>query len=274
MVGIPSWDHYFEKHPDDLPRMIKYREKYQAMYQFPDLLDQQECQDSTVEFACSRLHIGQQSYQKLKSENLAIDPMFEIYCHEYPLPIGWWSIFNTQQIKQWYWTELGWELPTPLVENENAFVGLAKKFTTNNTIGWFLGLVKVYHRYLNNDQVFGELDVDESRYVYIYPQFEFIEGMILIEGGLDGVEGVRKELLNYKDDYDKNVFGTMITGRRFSYDSAYYVTEAIKVIKENPRLKQEILVTMIGRSLRAFQIDVKNEGYKGFRDLKSKVLNK
>lgn len=269
MVGIPSWEHYFEKHPDDLLRMMKYREKYQAMYQFPDSLDQQECEDSTVEFACSRLHIGQQSYQKLKSENLAFDPMFEIYCHEYPLPIGWWSIFNTQQIKQWYWTELGWELPTPIVENENAFVGLAKKFTTNNAIGWFLGLVKVYHRYLNNDQVFGELDVDESRYVFNYPQFEFIEGMILLEGRLD--DKVISDLKEYEKYYNKNILGKVITGRPPD-DPEYWLYLFGKVVKSYPGITQRELAMRVHCHEKTIRYNLKKADFPNFKAFKKSIL--
>ncbi|MDD3948717.1 MAG: hypothetical protein PHT43_04555 [Anaerolineaceae bacterium] len=270
MVDIPGWDEWIVKNPDRFKRVLGFRSKYDQIYEFPAPLDQDECRESTIDFACSRLGINYERYSELKQKELADNPKFEIYCKEYPLPIGSFAIVSTYMRKRWYWTELhGFYGHRLIVGNERAIIGLAKKYQNGNTVGWFLGLVKTYDRYMNTETELGEIEQDEALYVYFYPPFEFIEGMVLFEGKLD--ESVIRQLKDYEKFYNKNILGKIVTGRPRS-DPEYWLEPARAKIQEKPDITQDDLAHEIGCDLKTFKINRKNGGFATYKEFKDSVL--
>jgi len=228
------------------------------LYPFPNGLDRQQCETSTKEFALSRMNL-------INKKELTEGE--EWFVNLYPLPIG------PNWLIDWRFKEKNVGV-YPLVNKKFAYAGYVKSFENQGTIGWFIGLIREA-AIGNRDFVDRKMSIFEFNEFYGHSSvFKFIKGMILLEGKLDGVESVIRDLRAYEKVYIKNVFGKVIPGRRFSYDSAFFVSKAKEVLKKEPKLKQEILVTRIGRSLRAFQMDVKNEGYKDFKALKADVLKK
>lgn len=257
--------------------------EYFVEFTFPPGLDKDEAISSTKSFAYSRLKLDIQEEIVNRDENQEFKPLSNILCNPtlfklaeaYPLPlsydaIGIWWVQNELRLSPDY----GY-MPRPLVDTHGGYAGWVYKAENNDTIGWFIGLVEdvnkqKMHELIDsgkpNPQLFFELFENN--------QYRFIEGMILLEGKLDECESVLSELRNVKADYDRDYLGQIVHGRRFSYDSKFFVEKAKEVLKNNPHLKQKFLVPEIGRSLRAFQMDIRNEGYKNFLDFKAKVLKK
>lgn len=265
MVDMPHWKQYIEEHPEFFDGVMKAGQNIQLQYQFPKPLNRFECEESTIDFACARLDIDRERYLQLKEKGLAENPQYDTYCKEYPLPIGWRSVYMTYFRKGWNFTDLVNHDRHAFVERDDAFIGLAKRFVSKETIGWFLGLVKVYDRYMGTDKELGELSHDESLYVLFKPPFEFIEGMILLEGKLDGP--VTDQLKDYEKYYNKNILGKVIVGRPQSN-----IQEWIEKVKpfflQEPDLTQEKLAEYLDVNITSVRKNRIKAGFTKYEDLR------
>ena len=233
--------------------------------------DQKIFQSSTEAFARNRLYYwkGYSGWTDPTEIGIRFNPILDSYTKEYPLPIGIGSLY------EWYLLE-GFEtkpelcLPSPLVSSPGAYAGFVFTAKEEETIGWFIGLVEPTDYFNMSDEERQNLSSDQKKFWMHNRKFKFIEGMILLDGKLDGK--VIGDLRAYEKEYNKNILGKVITGRPISDDFDWSLNEARLILKKSPKLKQEILVTEIGISLRAFQNHIKKAGYANFKAFKDSVL--
>lgn len=267
----PDLSYYLMEPTDEL---FQARDDLDEKHPFPkELLNYDACIKSTEIFARIR---AWNDYPKMarneESPNQVINfnynPIMEEYVTEYPLPIGIMSILQCY-IKNDWWAAPKEIVPTPLVEKENAYAGLAFSNYSENACGWFIGLVKVYDQYSVPFEEWLQLTEVEQYWLKHSKKFEFIEGMILLEGKLD--ESVIRQLKDYEKYYNKNILGKIITGRPRS-DPEYWLEPARAKLRGKPDITQDELAYEIGCDLKTFKINRKNGGFATFQAFKDSVL--
>lgn len=229
------------------------------------------CEKSTEIFARCRLHYFAEMADEIDPERKLFNPILDYFVKEYPLPIG------LSAISQCY-TRNGWDdgpreiIPSPFVERLDAYAGLAKRFTSGDTVGWFLGLVKPYNLFTVSEEEFESLPDEEKFYWAHHMEFIFIDGIVLLEGKLDD-DLVNIPLKEYIKYYNKNILGKVVTGRPFSKETDSIIEAAKIAIKEHPLDKQLMIAIEIGYPERTLQFHIKRSKYKNWKGLHDSVIN-
>jgi hypothetical protein len=186
----------------------KAKKKFEEKYPFPAGFDIEQAKASTEYFARSRIRFPLED----KDSNMHPDfnPILPYWAKDYPLPIGWKSILEA-------YMRNGWDkdpheiMPSPLVEKSDAYAGIAILRESSSSQGWFIGLVNVISAYnMPIDEV--EKLSDEEKWILIHGvNYEFIDGIFLIEGKLD--EGLFVKLKEVERTYNEKILGKIIRGR-------------------------------------------------------------
>lgn len=258
---------------------IKYGSKLgSTRIWFPKNLDKNECIESTRLFAYHRLNIKNPKKGPDKPgghdkvQNDSVDQKLIDYAEIYPLPISADTIGHDWLRKHGdKKPEIG-ELPRPLVEQKGLYVGLAKRFVGDETVGWFIGILRNKHL----DKFYelmtrNPVDIMECLFLFSTFQFIFVEGIVLLEGKFD--KSVIRQLEDYENFYTENILGELITGRP-RYDPEDYLGPARPIIRKYPDILQKDLVKRIGCDERTFRCWRELAGFDTFRKFKNSVLNK
>lgn len=259
---------------DDLDWYSKLADNIQNenMNRFPKVgkLNQKACEESTEMFARYRLHYFSKIADEIDPERKFFNPILDYFVKEYPLPLGLGAISEC-------YTRRGWDdspreiIPSPIVERLNAYAGLAKRFESKKSVGWFLGLVQPYNLFTMPDNEKDSLTGGEVYYWAHHTEFVFVEGMSLLEGKFD--KPIIRQLEDYENSYNENMLGTFTVGRP-RYDPEDYLGPARSIIRRYPDILQKDLVKRIGCDERTFRRWREIADFKTFREFKNSVLKK
>ena len=259
----------------NLQEIRAYEQKYgqpflSTLIQMPEELDIDECKRSTMEFVILRNgfdHKGPKGHIEEYRKNFPL--LFE-FADTYPLPIGFFSIlinvFNRSIFKP-----PKQPFPNPLLESKKVqFVGLTKRFTNDDTIGWFIGMLEDEHFELAVKLLEDEdFDYSENSYLQHTHRFKFIEGVILLEGRLD--DKVISDLKEYEKYYNKNILGKVITGRPPD-DPEYWLYLFGKVVKSYPGITQRELAMRVHCHEKTIRYNLKKADFPNFKAFKKSIL--
>lgn len=271
----------------DRPFLLEIRPETKNRYPFPnDKLDIEKCKKSTENFARWRLkHMPQflkmtdqekdhfEKTDEMIIEGIRQNPIHDYYVLEYPLPIGIGAIQKAYMKHRWDSdpTEI---IPSPIVEKIDAYAGLIERRCNGDTTGYFIGLVKMHDMWNLTETETVNLTEDEKWWLYYATQFEFTEGMILLEGKLD--KKVIRDLKKYEKEYNETILGTVFTlPGRPSTDPEEYLGPARIIIRKFPDITQKDLCENYLFCLpRTFREHTKNAKFTSYRQFKNSVLKK
>lgn len=245
--------------------------EFNKRFPFPENINKEWAVFSTELFARTRFHYSRREEGGNEEHIVQYNPTLELFLDEYPLPADAFSMIL------WYTKRQHGKEPLPktifpLVERFDTYIGFVKRFDSDHTIGYFLGLVEPYdYFHMPNNERENLSDV-EMEYLLENTLYKFTDSMILLEGKLD--KSVKRQLEDSEKDYNENILGKFTAGRP-RYDPEDYLGPARPIIRRSPDITQRALVNNYLRiDERTFRRWRENAGFKTFREFKNSVLKK
>ncbi len=238
--------------------------EFKRRFPYPEKLNREWAEISTEEFARWRL-----DYSARDESSEFFDPIISAYVKEYPLPVGKLSIMNWFYIRN---KDLKTKSNTkirPLVEHMDTDIGFAYRFSNENAIGWFLGLVKPFDTFHMPKEERKKYSDKDREYLLRTMHYVFEGSMILLEGEPD--DSIFDQLKEFNLFYKRKILGMKIGGRP-RIDPTAMMYAAGEILKVNPDISQEKLTEKLGiPDISTFKKYRKAADFPTYEDLRKSV---